>query len=99
MQICLVIGMPVKSSLAISSRRHFFKKAYFKNKFKSSYWRSGRRNIRRTESKKTAKARYKERKIDVFSPKMDVVERSTPCKKRTSRAARIYLDNYSNLAI
>lgn len=62
MQICLVIRMPVKSSLAISSRRYFFKMAYFKNKFKSSYWRSGRRNIRRTGSKRTAKAKYKERK-------------------------------------
>lgn len=67
-QISLVIGMPVKSSPAISSRCYFFKKSYFKNKFKSSYWRSRTTNIR-TESKRTIEAKYKETKIDAFLPK------------------------------
>lgn len=86
----------MKSSPAVSSRYYFFKGAYFKTKFKSPYWRSGETNKRRTESKRTTKAKYKERKTDV--PKMDVVERNIPCKKRTSGAARICLDNYLSLA-
>lgn len=49
------------------------------------------------ESKKAAKSKYKGRKIDVFPPKIDTIERSTPCKK-SLRAARICPDNYTNLA-
>lgn len=50
------------------------------------------------ESKRTAKAKHKERKTDVFPLKMDIIARSTLCKK-TLRDARICPDNYSNLAI
>lgn len=49
------------------NRCYFFQKAYFKYKFKCSYGRSGKTNIR-TESKTTTKAKYKEREIDAFSP-------------------------------
>lgn len=74
MQGSLVTGMPVKSSPAISSRCYFFKRAYLKNKFKSFYGSWKKTNIR-SESKRTTRAKYKERKIDVFCPKMDMVEK------------------------
>lgn len=81
------------------NRCYLFQKAYFKYKSKCLYGRSGKTNIRRTESKRTTKAKYKEWEIDAFSPTTDVVKRSIPCKKRNSRTSRICLDNYSNLAI